>query len=252
MADSEAAQMRNADYWDGRYSNEDDPATKEWHVGPEKLEGYLEENIYPRWPPGTTPRIVQLGSGISSVPFEMYSRGYTDQTCIEFSAAVIAQMAPKNPAITWLPHDVRNMPEIASNSFDFAFDKATFYALCAWGPTHLLKSIPPVIQEDTAAYSREVSQDTIGRAASYTPPCSWASTDLTQLWHPKVFRILKPGGIFCCINIFEPRYVNHLLKVEGTEWTDLHAPIALTPAGWAQTRAYCLVKGPVEPLESAK
>ncbi|KAK8024366.1 hypothetical protein PG993_012432 [Apiospora rasikravindrae] len=222
MADSEAAQMRNADYWDGRYSNEDDPATKEWHVGPDKLEGYLDENIYPRWPRGTTPKIVQLGSGASSVPFEMFARGYTDQTCVEFSAAVIAQMAPKNPSIKWLPHDVRHMPEIESNSFDFAFDKATFYALCAWGPTHLLKSIPPVIVEDTAAYSREV------------------------------FRILKPGGVFVCINIFEPRYVNHLLKVEGTNWTDLHTPMALTPAGWAVTRAYCLVKGSMEPTECAE
>ncbi|KAK8099514.1 uncharacterized protein PG998_012755 [Apiospora kogelbergensis] len=202
MADSEAAQMRNADYWDSRYSNEDDPATKEWHVGHDKLEGYLEENIYPRWPLGETtapPKVVHLGSGASSVPYEMYARGYTDQTCVEFSAAVVAQMAPRNPAIKWLPHDVRAMSEIASDSFDFAFDKATFYAFCAWGPTHLLKSIPPVIVEDTAAYSREV------------------------------FRILKPGGVFCCINIFEPRYVHHLLKVEGTDWSDLHAPIALTP-----------------------
>ncbi|KAK8876968.1 Queuine tRNA-ribosyltransferase-like protein [Apiospora arundinis] len=226
MADSEAAQMRNADYWDGRYSNADDPATKEWHVGPDKLEGYLEENIYPLWPLGpettttststTIPRMVHLGSGASSVPFEMFARGYTDQTCLEFSAAVLAQMAPRNAAVAWLPHDVRRMPEVASASFDFAFDKATFYALCAWGPTHLLKSIPAVIVEDTAAYSREV------------------------------YRILKPGGVFCCINIFEPRYVHHLLKVEGTDWADLHAPIALTPAGWAQTRAYGLVKrGPV-------
>lgn len=89
----------------------------------------------------------------------MFARGYTDQTCIEFSEAVIAQMAPQNTAIKWLPHDLRNMPEIESNSFDFAFDKATFYAMCAYGPTHLLKSIPPVIVEDTAAYSREVSND---------------------------------------------------------------------------------------------
>ncbi|KAK7973115.1 methyltransferase type 11 [Apiospora saccharicola] len=222
MADSEAAQMRNADYWDSRYSNEDDPATKEWHLGPEKLEGYLEENIYSRWPKGTVPKIVQLGSGASSVPFEMFARGYTDQTCIEFSEAVIAQMALQNPTIKWLPHDLRNMPEIESNSFDFAFDKATFYAMCAYGPTHLLKSIPQVIVEDTAAYSREV------------------------------FRILKPGGVFVCINIFEPRYVHHLLKVEGTEWTDLHAPLALTPAGWAYTRAYGLVKGPVEPTDGAE
>ena len=58
--------------------------------------------------------------------------------------------------------------------------------------------------------------------------------------------------MFVCVNIFEPRYVNHLLKVEGTNWTDLHAPMALTPAGWAVTRAYGLVKGPIEPTGGAE
>ena len=36
-----------------------------------------------------------------------------------------------------------------------------------------------------------------------------------------VFCIFKPSDVFCCINIC---YVQHLLKVEGTDWTDLHAP----------------------------
>lgn len=88
----------------------------------------------------------------------MLARGYTDQTCLEFSTAVIEQMAPREPALRWLPCDLRAMPQIESDSFDLAFDKGTFYALCAWGPTHLLKSIPESIREDTRAYSREVSR----------------------------------------------------------------------------------------------
>ena len=94
----------------------------------------------------------------------MLARGYTDQTCLEFSTAVIEQMAPREPALRWLPCDLRDMPQIASDSFDLAFDKGTFYALCAWGPTHLLKSIPDSIREDTSAYSREVSRPMLAAA----------------------------------------------------------------------------------------
>lgn len=62
---SEAEQMRNAEYWDGRYNSTEDPAHKEWHLSYRELEAYLEATIYPRWPQGVMPKIAQLGSGLS-------------------------------------------------------------------------------------------------------------------------------------------------------------------------------------------
>lgn len=57
-----------------------------------------------------------------------------------------------------------------------------------------------------------------------------------------MYRVLRPGGWFIVISVFEPRYVHHLLKCEGTNWENVHLPKSLTPKGWMETRAYCLKK----------
>ncbi|KAK8131116.1 hypothetical protein PG984_007554 [Apiospora sp. TS-2023a] len=201
MAESESAEMNKAEYWDKRYQSADDQPPQEWHLSYDDLEAYLKEDPL-------APGDAQQG------------RGYTDITCAEFSAAVIAQMQPLDPAIRWLECDVRDMRDIESNSYDIVFDKACFEALCGWGTKHLLKEIPEVQVVDTRRYSQEVD------------------------------RVLKPGGWFIIICVFEPRFVHHMLKCEGTSWEDVHLPKSLTPDGWMQTRAYCLRKPGPKPTEA--
>ncbi|KAK7992363.1 hypothetical protein PG988_001157 [Apiospora saccharicola] len=219
MAESESAEMNKAEYWDKRYQSTDDQPPQEWHLSYDDLEAYLKEDVYPHWP--TDAKIMHPGAGSSRLPLEMRSRGgYTDITCAEFSAAVIAQMQPLDPAIRWLECDVRDMRGIDSSSYDIVFDKACFEALCGWGTKHLLKEIPEVQVVDTRRYSQEVD------------------------------RVLKPGGWFIVICVFEPRFVHHMLKCDGTSWEDVHLPKSLTPDGWMQTRAYCLRKPESKPTDT--
>ncbi|KAK7943827.1 uncharacterized protein PG986_012940 [Apiospora aurea] len=211
MANSESAKMNKAEYWDERYQSADDPPPREWHLGYDQLEDYLKAHVYPHWPADAS--IMHPGAGSSHLPMEMHNRGgYTNITCAEFSPAVIAQMQPLDPGLKWLQSDVRDMPGVASGSYDVVFDKACFEAFCAWGPKHLLKEIPDVIVSDSRRYSQEM------------------------------YRVLKPGGWFIIISVFEARYVHHLVKCEGTNWEDVHAPKALSADGWMQTRAFCLRK----------
>ncbi|KAK8014834.1 hypothetical protein PG990_008130 [Apiospora arundinis] len=212
MATSESAEMNKAEYWEKRYQS-DNPPPQEWHMGYDELEDYLKEQFYPNWPADPAPKIMHPGAGSSHLPMRMRKEGgYTDMTCAEFSPGVIEQMRPLDPGMKWLECDVRDMSAVASDSYDVVFDKACFEAFCAWGPKHLLKEIPDVIISDSRLYSREA------------------------------YRVLKPGGWFIVISVFEPRYVHHLLKCEGTNWEDVHPPKPLTADGWMQTRAYCLKK----------
>ncbi|KAK8069986.1 S-adenosyl-L-methionine-dependent methyltransferase [Apiospora phragmitis] len=211
MAATESAEMNKAEYWDKRYQSADNQPPREWHMGYDELEDYLKEDVYPHWPADA--KIMHPGAGSSHLPLEMRKRGgYTNITCAEFSPAVIAQMQPLDPEIKWVECDVRGMSDFASDSYDVLFDKACLEALCGWGPKHLLKEIPDIIVSDSRLYSQEA------------------------------YRVLKPGGWFIIISVFEPRYVHHLLKCEGTNWEDVHPPKALTASGWMQTRAYCLKK----------
>ncbi|KAK7976296.1 hypothetical protein PG989_014759 [Apiospora arundinis] len=213
MADSESAGMNKAEYWERRYQSADDQPPQEWHIGYDELEEYLKDHVYARWPVDMEPKIMHPGSGSSLLPMKMRKKGgYTDLTCAEFSPGVIAKMQSLDPDIKWIECDVRDMSSVASDSYDVVFDKACFEAFCAWGPKHLLKEIPEIIISDSRRYSQEM------------------------------YRVLRPGGWFIVISVFEPRYVHHLLKCEGTNWENVHLPKSLTPKGWMQTRAYCLKK----------
>ncbi|KAI0137440.1 S-adenosyl-L-methionine-dependent methyltransferase [Xylariales sp. AK1849] len=210
MADSESAQMRNAEYWDTRYQEtEPDKQLHEWFRSYEQLEKFFTETIYAWSAPETAPKILHLGSGDSTIPYDLLARGYDDQLCVDFSPSVVERMATRDAAIRWQVMDVRDMRPVVSGSIDVAFDKGTFASMAAWGST---MSPPDVIREDTARYSREV------------------------------YRVLKPDGVWCCVTSHEPHYINRLLKCEGTDWEHAQPPYSLGGLGFLQYYAYSLKK----------
>jgi len=90
-----------------------------------------------------------------TIPHDLYSLGYTQQICIDFSAVVIKQMRERyasDTEINWKYGDVRNLSE-PDCSVDIAFDKGTLDAMIfgsPWDP-------PESVRENTRRYVDEVS-----------------------------------------------------------------------------------------------
>jgi hypothetical protein len=92
---------------------------------------------------------------IQTIPYDLLERGYTNQTCIDFSTVVVDLMRTRHidkPQVVWQVGDVRNMPSIASKSVDVAFDKATLDAMIHGSPW----SPPADVLENTGKYIDEV------------------------------------------------------------------------------------------------
>jgi ubiquinone/menaquinone biosynthesis C-methylase UbiE len=67
---------------------------------------------------------------------DLAALGYGNQTSIDFSPVLIAQMKTKHPQLGWEVMDVRHMT-FADSSFDVAVDKATLDAMLygsLWDP----------------------------------------------------------------------------------------------------------------------
>jgi hypothetical protein len=129
-----------------------------------------------------------------NIPYDLLARVYSNQLCVDLSESIVERMAPRDPTIKWEVMDVREMDTISTSSIDVAFDKGTFASMAAWGPT---MCPPDIIREDISSYSREIYQ------ASHFSFHPYHSLTLLE-----VFRVLKPGGIWCIVISHEPHYVN--------------------------------------------
>ncbi|KAF1819275.1 uncharacterized protein K489DRAFT_326276 [Dissoconium aciculare CBS 342.82] len=169
-------------YWDGRYTVSDgEQPTHEWFKNYSALQPFLTKVIFQDRAPEKNPRILHLGSGDSTVPYDLHKVGYKNQVCIDFSPVVVSLMGARMiPGIDWILGDVRDMQEIPTHSVDVAFDKGTMDAMIYGSPW----SPPDDVKENARLYVREVS------------------------------RVLADDGVFIWITFRQPIHVKPLLIQE--------------------------------------
>jgi hypothetical protein len=91
-----------------------------------------------------------------TVPYDLLSRGYTNQLCVDFSSVVVDLMKSRHtdkPQVEWKVGDVRAMTDIDSKSVDVAFDKGTLDAMIYGSPW----SPPEEVMDNSGKYISEVS-----------------------------------------------------------------------------------------------
>jgi len=155
--DEEGRALATPEYWNTRYTTSSGPEpTHEWFRSYAALEPFFARHLFPSYPPSSNPQILHLGSGDSTVPYDLAQKGYKNQTCLDFSQVVVDLMSQRHAeveGITWRWADVRDTREQAHDgSVDVAFDKGTLDAMIhgsPWDP-------PEQVREDTARYMREV------------------------------------------------------------------------------------------------
>ncbi|KAF2769688.1 S-adenosyl-L-methionine-dependent methyltransferase [Teratosphaeria nubilosa] len=171
-------ELSRAEYWDARYSAENEDAKAyDWLRQFQSIKPFFEKHLPP---PDSNPEILHLGSGNSTLPADLLSLAYTHQTAIDFSPVVITHMSHQHPSITWLTMDIRHLSFPAS-TFDICIDKATLDAMLygsLWDPE-------PEVAAHVKAYVDEVA------------------------------RVLKPGGLWLYVTWRQPHFIRPLTSREG-------------------------------------
>ncbi|KAH7091507.1 S-adenosyl-L-methionine-dependent methyltransferase [Paraphoma chrysanthemicola] len=180
--------LGHAQFWDERYAKADeDKPTHEWLRGFDTLEPFLDKYLSQgSGLEGKGRRILHLGSGDSTVPYDLLERGYTNQICLDFSTVVVALMKsrhPSKPQVEWQVGDLRDMTAIASKSIDVAFDKSTMDAMIYGSP--------------------------------WTPPDEVLAN--TGKYISEVHRVLKDDGVFLCVTFRQPHFMKPIIN-RNNEW----------------------------------
>jgi len=172
-----------SEYWDSRYSKSDgNQPTHEWFKSYDDLEPFFSRHLFQHRNPLQNPKILHLGAGDSTVPRHLLEKGYRNQLCVDFSPVVVELMkSQKVDGVEWICGDVRDMPTIADNTVDVAFDKGTLDAMIygsVWDP-------PDEVKQNANRYMREVC------------------------------RVLKDDGVFLYVTFRQPHFVKPLLHQDG-------------------------------------
>jgi len=188
MSGAESKRLAHSEYWNERYAEVGpDEQVHEWFRSLNDLESFLGCNLFQVRAPETAPQILHLGSGDSTIPEDLWKKGYKNQVCVDFSTVVVNNMSKQHShfeGITWMHADVRQLDQIPSESVDVAFDKGTLDAMIhgsPWDP-------PDEVRDNTGRYIREV------------------------------FRVLKPDSTFLYVTYRQPHFITPLLNCEGVDW----------------------------------
>uniref|UniRef100_A0A8H8CJ10 Methyltransferase domain-containing protein n=1 Tax=Psilocybe cubensis TaxID=181762 RepID=A0A8H8CJ10_PSICU len=115
------------DYWDQRYTEEQNNDSFDWFKSYADLAHLLRELI-----PNKSSRILMLGCGNSRLSEDMWEDGYCNIVNVDYSGVLIEQMKKRHstirPEMEWHEMDVRNLI-FEDGSFDVAIDKGTMDAM---------------------------------------------------------------------------------------------------------------------------
>ncbi|KAH7381593.1 S-adenosyl-L-methionine-dependent methyltransferase [Pyrenochaeta sp. MPI-SDFR-AT-0127] len=184
----EGAALGHASFWDERYSKADETSkpTHEWFRDFASLEPFLQNHLFTTRTAESKPRILHLGSGDSTVPYDLLERGYDNQQCVDFSSVVVDLMKSRHEAkvgVEWAVGDVRDLKDIGTGTIDVAFDKGTLDAMIFGSPW----SPPEEVMENSGKYMNAVQ------------------------------RVLKEDGFFLYITYRQPHFVKPILN-RNNEW----------------------------------
>jgi len=168
-------------YWEGEYATAGVGAgdeTYEWLLGWDHLSWLLE----PLLARDTTRSVLHLGCGNSALPEDMHEAGYTKQTAVDISDAVISRMARRNTAregMRWITADVTDLTNVLpSDEFALVTDKSTMDALFCHDDHALM--ITKFVKE--------------------------------------AFRLAAPTGVYVCVSMHKPGAVLPWLRQRAFNW----------------------------------
>ncbi|KAK5119824.1 hypothetical protein LTR85_007150 [Meristemomyces frigidus] len=197
MVKDSLAELAHPQYWDKRYSADDEDArVYDWLRRFDTIQPFLTKHLPS---PDSNCSILHLGSGNSTLPLDLHNLGYTNQTAVDFSPVLIAAMRAQHPqahGITWQEMDIRHLTFPAHHSFDICIDKATLDAMLygsLWNPADDVKA-------NVKAYVDEVA------------------------------RVLAPGGVWLYITWRQPHFIRPLVAREGV-WSVEVETLADEPGG---------------------
>lgn len=160
-ADEEGKALATPEFWNGRYNESDGQnPTHEWFRSFDALKPFFQKHLFSKLPAEQKPRILHLGSGDSTIPYDLAAAGYDNQLCVDFSHVVVELMRSRHGSgsgvdsgVEWEFADVRDMKDLPSGSVDVAFDKGTMDAMIHGSPW----SPPEDVLDNTGRYVNEVS-----------------------------------------------------------------------------------------------
>jgi endothelin-converting enzyme len=159
-------------YWESRYQT--DPSPFDWYVS--------WDHLFPVFQPLFTgnERVLNLGCGNSTMPFDMSHTGFQSVTSIDFSPTVIAQMRSRYAAsrnLVWEVMDVRHMA-FPKASFDIIFDKGTIDSIV----------------------------------------CGPSPFDMVERTLREVERVLAPAGLFIVVSLAKPASRIAMFRIPQLPW----------------------------------
>ena len=115
------AQFGKPEYWEDKYQRDTEPFDwyQRWEGVRDIVTQYLQKDY----------KILNIGCGNSRMSEEMYEEGYETITNMDISFSVVKSMEEeykeKCPNMNFKVLDVRSMPEVESDSYDWVIDKGT-------------------------------------------------------------------------------------------------------------------------------
>ncbi|XP_069474913.1 EEF1A lysine methyltransferase 4 [Ambystoma mexicanum] len=175
------AQYSSVRFWDDRYGADGPP--RDWFGGLSSFSGLLEEQLRKE------DRLLVLGCGDSSLSHDLYQRGYTSITNIDYSPVCIEAMRKRHAechGMVWTVMDARALT-FSDESFDVVLEKGTLDAM-------MVEERDPW---DVSAGTSELLDQVL----------------------KEVSRVLRPGGRFISITFAQPHFRKRHYAQPGYSWS---------------------------------
>lgn len=179
-------------YWENRYSWYEQKM--DWYANYDKVnqDFKIDEVIQENFPDKKKSKIkiLELGCGNSDFAIDMYNKGYTNYTAIDFSKIVINQMIQKfqGKKINFLCADFLHLDNIfEKEEFDIAIEKAGLDSIAT-------KETPDVPDLLYIAYNQihyVLKENGILLSVSSKNPDFWKKNALTRLEQENLFKIVQ-------------------------------------------------------------
>ncbi|XP_078524130.1 EEF1A lysine methyltransferase 4 [Lissotriton helveticus] len=168
-------------FWDGRYGADGPP--RDWFGGLSSFSGLLEAQLR------TEDRLLVLGCGDSSLSYDLFQKGYTSITNIDYSPVCIEAMSRQHAdchGMAWTVMDARALA-FPNESFDVVLEKGTLDAMM------VEERDPWNVSPQTAELLDKVLKE--------------------------VSRVLRPGGRFISITFAQPHFRKRHYAQPGYSWS---------------------------------